>query len=324
MLRHRLFLAVLALSLQAYPQNDGCLSRSVVMTVRALPRQHVDGPIMLKPTDLNARLAEKDVSVESVLRSPNPFRVVVVLDAGAAQTKVTWDASLAIAHDLPSAVPDNTEFSLLTFDSNVQTPTSFKPGPHALDDALAGLSPTKNRESRDALYDALSHAIDGFGGARAGNSIFLITAWEGPAQSVDLRRPPDARRDDDKVKPLLRMLSENDTRLFGVSFDQSVVHLLGDGYAMAVSSGLTPLEGAARTSGGLWLRGTGRAPAAYAVKATGTAMEGFYTVALRLAQPITEPGTLRVDLSASGKSRLKGEGDPDIKLFYPPTLGACR
>jgi hypothetical protein len=312
MSRYMLLLIVLVAGLQAYPQNDGCLSHSVVMTVRAFSRKLADGRTILIPTDLRARVSDRDVPVESLVHSPNPLRVVVILDIGATQTKVTWDASLAMARALANEVPDDTEFSLSVFDDKARAPTSFKRGPRALDDLLASLSPTKNTESRVGLYDALNRGIDSFGGFHAGNSIFLITAWEGD-------------RNRDRLDGLLRSLSENGARLFGVSFDQSVLpgKLPTDSYAMV--SGFTALDAASTTSGGLWLRGTGVGQIAGAVKVVGTTMSDFYAIVLKLAQPITQPEKLKLDLTAEGKAHLKEKGDAaDVKLFYPPELNPCR
>jgi len=312
MSRYVLSLIVLVASLQGHAQNDGCLSRSVVMTVRALPRKLANGRAILIPTDLRARVSDRDVPVESLVHSPNPFRVVIILDIGATQTRATWDTSLAMARALPNEVPDDTEFSLSVFDDKAQAPTSFKRGPHALDDSLASLSPTKNKESQGGLYDALNRGIDSFGGPHPGNSIFLITAWEG-----------DRKRDG--LDGLLRSLSENGARLFGVSFDQSVLpgKLTTDLYVMVTS--FAAFDAASTTSGGLWLRGTGLGPIPSAIKGMGITMSDFYAVVLKLAQPIAQPEKLKLDLTTEGKAHLKEKGDPaDVKLFYPPELDPCR
>jgi hypothetical protein len=311
--RHLLLLTVLFVGFQAHSQSTECLSRSVVMTVVAMPRRH-ESPLILTPADLHTKVGDKDVPVESVVHSPNPSRIAVILEIGSRQTKSAWDTKLVIARALPGQFPDKTEFSLVVFDDKVQGTVPFKPGPHALDEALAALSPSKHVESEAALYDALAAGIGTFGGFRPGDAMFLITAWEGGAKS-------------DRLEGLLRSLSENGIRLFGVSIGQSAipgVKLTQDVFFYTPTR-FTALGTASAISGGLWFRGPEGAPTSWLLTSAASAMSDFYTIALRLTQPIGKPEKLRIEMAPEGGVHVKPEVNPkDVRFFYPPMLSPCR
>jgi hypothetical protein len=307
-----LFAAVLV-GLPAHSQSGECLSRSIVVTVASPRGRSGESPVIsLAPPDLHIKAAGKDVSIESVVSPSNPLRVAIILDVGSSQTKSTWDTTVLAMRTFPRQFPDDTEFSLLTFDDKVHATIPFKQGPHVLDESLTLLSPSKNKESEDALYDALTAATGTFGAPQSGDSEFLITAWEGGAKSK-------------RQATLVQSLSENGVRLFGASFDQSgLPGKLLSGFSVTATS-FAAADAAARTSGGLWFRGSGTEAATdLLVRVVGAMIRDFYTIALKLAQPIVKPEKLSIEMAAGSREHLRPKVSPgDVRLSYPPMLYPC-
>jgi hypothetical protein len=314
-----LLLAVLVLFIpgQVYPQNDECLSRTSVVTIigkRVTSAEHVKGPVhptLLTPADLRAKAGGKDVAIESVTRPSAPLRIAVILDVGAGQSKSTWEITRFILHNFPSQFAQGTEFSLVTFDSQVEQKSSFSIGAHALDDALSTQSPSKTKESEAGLYGALARGIAAFGDNRPGDAEFLITAWEDG-------------RNSDMSRAVARQLLQAGVRLFGVSFDSSRVEK-GPPFSYVTLTPVTPIDTIARTSGGWWMRAALGDPRNNVIpEVFGESMSDFYNVSLKLAQPLTKAQELRIELvknpNVSSQTNLSAR---DVLLSYPQTLYPC-
>jgi hypothetical protein len=312
-----LFLFVLFIASQVYSQNDECLSRTSLVTIvgkKGKIGEHAKGlvrPTLLTPADLRAKTGAQYVAIESVARPSAPLRITVVLDVGAGQSKSTWETARFILHNLPSQFAQGTEFSLVTFDSQVEQKSSFSVGEHALDDALGTLSPSKTKESEGGLYGALAGGIAAFGDNRPGDAEFLITAWEDG-------------RNSDMSRTVGRQLLQAGVRLFGVSFDSSRVEK-GPGGSYVTLTPLTPIDTIARTSGGLWMRTAGANPGYDGIpKKFAEVMSDFYTVSLKLAQPLAKAQELRIELvknpNFSSQTNLSAT---DVLLSYPQTLYPC-
>lgn len=303
---------VLLLAVQVYPQNDECLSRTTPMTIigrNTKGPEHAVHPTLLTPADLRAKAGGKDVAIESLTRPSSPLRITVVLDVGARQGKSTWEVTQFIFHNLPSWFAQGTQFSLVTFDSQVEQKSSFSVGEHALDTALSAQSPSKAKESEGGLYGALAQGITAFGDHHPGDAEFLITTWEDD-------------RNSDLSRAITRQLLQAGVRLFGVSFAKVEK---GPPFPGVALTALTPIDGIARASGGLWMRSVVDDPVNNVIpEMFGESISDFYNVSLKLTQPLTKAQELRLELvsnpSVSSQTNPRAK---DVLLSYPQRLYPC-
>jgi hypothetical protein len=315
-----LVLLVLLTAGQVYPQNDECLSRNGLVTVvgrKAQTAEQLKGavhPTLLTPADLRAKVGGKQVAIESVTRPSAPLRITVVLDVGAGQSKSTWEIVRFILHNFPSQFAQGTEFSLVTFDGQVEQKSGFSAREHALDDALGTQSPSKTKESEGGLYGALASGITAFGDHRPGDTEFLITAWED-------------HRNSDLSRAVTQQLLQTGVRLFGMSFDSSRVEK-GFPFSGVLLPPVTPIDTIASASGGLWMRVAVGDPRNDGIpKMFGGSMSDFYNVSLKLAQPLTKAQELRIELVKNPNVRSQTNPSArdvrDVMLSYPQTLYPC-
>lgn len=310
-----LVLLVLFIAGQVYPQSDECLSHTSLVTIvgrKGQTPEHVKGavhPTLLTAGDLRVKAGGKSVAIESVTPPSAPLRITVVLDVGARQSKSTWETTRFILHNLPSWFAQGTEFSLVTFDSEVEQKGRFSIGEHALDAALSTQSPSNAKESEGGLYGALAHGITAFGDNRPGDAEFLITAWEDD-------------RNSDLSRAVTRQLLQAGVRLFGVSFAKVEKAPPFPGITLTP---LTPIDTIATTSGGWWMRSRVGDPVNNAIpEMFGESISDFYSVSLKLAQPLTKAQELRIEMvknpNVGSQTDLSAR---DVLLSYPQTLYPC-
>ena len=305
---------MLFLCLQGYSQSNDCLTRTTVITVLG-PRGKDDAsPVAsLSSEDLRVKVDGKSVSIESVARSSKPLRVGIVLDIGSSQSKLMWNATRSIIHNFPSYFSENTEFSLVAFDDKVEQKVPLQRGSHALDEFVDTLSPSKSKGSRAGLYAGLAAGISMLGTPQAGDALFLVTSWEDGGKS-------------DEQRDIVQSLSAAGVRLFGISFDSSRLPGSPPQGAFVTEQSFTPIEGVAKISGGLWIRASSSGPALDLLpKESAPVMEDFYTLGLKLAQPLVKTGEMKIELVKGGKIILKPNlRIRDVVLSYPHALYACR
>jgi hypothetical protein len=313
-LKYLLAVGVLFACPWVHSQSADCLSRSTVITVVGPRDKNGASPIAsLSPEDLRGKLGGKSVSIESVAPPSKPLRVSIVLDIGSAQTKLTWDATRLIIHNFPSHFSEGSEFSLVAFDDRVEQNAPLQRGAHALDEFVDALSPSKTKESKTGLYEALAAGIRTLGTPQLGDAVFLVTAWEDAGES-------------DKQRATVQWLSAVGVRLFGISFDFSRLPGVPPTGAFVSITSFAPIESAARISGGLWTRSPASGPALdMLLKASASVMADFYALGLKLAQPLVKAKEMRIELVKGGKISLKPNLSlKDVVLSYPQSLYPCR
>ena len=297
-----------------YSQSVDCLGRSTVITVVGRRDKDQASPIgSLSSEDLRAKVGGKSVAIESVAPRSKPLRVSIVLDIGSGQRKLTWDATRLMIHNFPAHFLEGTEFSLVAFDDRVEQKASLQRGTHALDEFLDALLPSKTKESKTGLYEGLAAGIRTFGTPQLGDTVFLVTAWEDAGNS-------------DEQKATVQWLSAAGIRLFGISFDSSRLPRVAPTGTFVSLTSFTPIEAAARMSGGLWIRSSASGPALDMLpKASASVMADFYTLGLKLEQPVDKAEEMRIELVKGGKISLKPNLSlKDVVLSYPQALYPCR
>jgi len=290
----------------AYPQNTACSTRTVVVSAASRSREFhsIWG---LKTGNFLVVVDGKPVTVPSVKDRSQSATVIFLLDVGKSQNKAKWMASLRILESLFSEIPE-AEVSLLTFDDKVEESVSLG-NRRSRAEALAKLSPSKQKESGEGLIAAVQTSLNVPGGVQAADTLLIITASE-----LDFDR--------NKRKLLEDQLTSSGTRIFGISLDAS--HLpapLPGGISVTVQSYST-IESVVRSSGGLWTRVVPGDPDGERTATKSIAGLISNSVAVELG-----PGRI-----PTGRKEQKLEvmlfddsGNPvkDVMLFYPPNLPAC-
>ena len=297
-----------------YPQSADCLSRSTVITVLGRRGKDEASPTAsLSREDLRVKVGGKSVSIESVEHPSKPLRVSVVLDVGSSQSKATWNATRLIVHNIQAEFVEGTEFSLVAFDDRVEQKVSLRRGAHALDEFVDAVSLSKTKESKTGLYEGLAAGIRTLGTPQPGDAVFLVAAWEDAGNS-------------DSQTATVQWLSVAGVRLFGVSFDSSGLPGVIPQQTFVTLRSFTPIEAVARVSGGLWIRASRSGPAVDMVpKASASVMADFYTLGLKLEQPLGKAEELRIELVKGSKISPKPNLNlRDVVLSYPQALYPCR
>lgn len=314
MLKSAMLLAVtLSAGFMAYSQTTDCSAGSIILTVAGPFGKSGESPILsLAPTDLRIEAAGRDASVVSIARPSDALRVVIVLDIGGSQTRWSWNETLQIARGMPRQFPEGTRFSLVAFDDKVQQVVTVKTGSEVFDKPLAALSLSKAKESETVLYDALEAASRMLDSPRPGDAIFLITAFEGGRQSK-------------WETAAIQLLSANNVRLFGLSFDQT--GLPGrppTGFFVTLES-FSAISVVSAASSGVWFRGSGNVSAPDSlIQGIANSISDVYVVTLKLARPMTKPERLTVELAKSSRAHVREKFSPnDVKLSYPRMLYPC-
>ena len=261
----------------------------------------------LAPTDLRVRAGRKDVAVVSVVHRAAPLRIGVIVDIGVHQTKATWDRTRVIVHNFVSQFPEEAEFSLVTFDDKVEDRFPLETRSH-LDERLATLLPSRLKESKTGLYEALAAAIRAFGTVRPGDALLFVTAWEDSGSS-------------DMQGAVAQWLSAAGVRLFGISFDSSRLPgppLPGTGVLL---QSFTPVGALAHASGGVWAITPAAVPGAEVLPQFFAAVVlDFYTVVLKLTQPLAKTEALKIEFAKGASTSVK----PRVVLSYPQALYPCQ
>lgn len=311
--KYLLILIVIFIGLQVCSQTDECLTRTTVVTVAGHGTKDAAKPIVSLTTEgLQVKVAGKTVAVGGVAPPSTPLRVGIVLDVGSSQTKSTWDSTRLMLHNFQSQLPEGTEFSLVTFDDKVEQKVPLSAEASAFHDTLAAASPTKIKESKAGLYEAIATGIRAFDSPHPGDALLVITAWEDGGGS-------------DMQAAVSQWLSVAGVRLFGISFDSSRLPAAPPTATFATTTIFAPIEAVSKSAGGLWVRtatgtiGTDTLPKMYAVF-----MSDFYVVTLKLTQRITKPQDLRIELVKGNVVTFQANlSRKDVLLYYPPSLYPC-
>lgn len=289
-------------------ENGGCLSRTTLIGVSGTNGEPSKG---LTAADFKVTVGGKAASVQSATPADRPPRVIILLDASSSHDQSTWVATQAVLDEFLAGFPEVADFTLLTFDDKVQQ-VVHETNRAVLQGTLGEMFPSGKRESEAGLVEAVKKAGVSFDVYRQGDAEFLITT------SDQIHKETEQALSQQRVAGI---------RLFGVSFDQSrLPEPLPFGANMKAES-YSPLEVAAKASGGLWIwfdmsrqDATASLRSARAVgKGAAMLVRNYFTLDLRLTKPLTKPEKLKIELLKGPRVDAK-----DISTSYPQDLFPCQ
>ena len=170
----------------------------------------------------------------------------------------------------------------------------------------------ENRSPRLAWSRPSRKGVLGFDGYRQGDAEFLITTWD------------QIHKETEQALNLQRV---EGIRFFGASFDQSRrPGPVRFGTSMTVEN-YSPLETAAKASGGMWIwfdmssqdpTAASRSATA-AGKSAAARVRNYLALQLQLTSPITKPEKLKIELVRGSKVKTQ-----DQSATYPRELFPCQ
>lgn len=158
-------------SLLAASSNTGsCLQRTVWFTVI-----RADGRMVanVDASDLTGRYHGKPVRIVSVRQHPVAPRVLILLDTSGSMEPVRKFAS-SVAEEVVARLPQSTKVAALTFAEETEGTSIFTADHEALRNMLSGLEAQKDKKMT-ALIDSMQRAVDAFGAAQEGDTIYVIS-----------------------------------------------------------------------------------------------------------------------------------------------------
>ena len=291
-----------------YGENDACLTHTALVAVTGKSGESAEG---LTPADFKVTVGGKAATVLSATPADRPPRVVILVDASSNHDQYTWAATQGLVDEFLAGFPDAGDFTLLSFDDKVQR-VIHESDRAALQGTMAEMFSSGKRESEAGLADAIRQASASFGAYRRGDAEFLITTSDHISKEAE---------------QALKQQIAGGTRFSAISFDQS---RLPDPFpygGQADVGNYVPLEAAAKSSGGLWMRfkTTHQDPAASlrdaraGGKSIATVERKYLALELKLPSPITKTEKLKVELVRSGKGKAQ-----ELFATYPQDLFPCQ
>jgi hypothetical protein len=305
------FICLLAVACLLTPalhgESNACLSRTTLIGVSGANGEASQG---LTAADFKVTVGGKTATVQSATPADRPPRVIILLDTSANHDQQTWAATQAMVDEFLAGFPEAGDFTLLMFDDKVER-VVHETNRVSLQGTVGEMFPSGKRESEAGLAEAIKKGSAGFDPYRQGDTEFLVTTSDQiqneTAQALNLQRAVGIR-------------------LFGASFDQTIRSgpLPFDVY-MTVETH-SPLDAAARASGGLWIwfdmsrQDTAALlrNAATAGRSTAELVRNYRVLQLQLTSPITKPEKLKIELV---KDARKAE---DRFSAYPRELFPCQ
>jgi hypothetical protein len=291
-----------------HSESDMCLARTTLIDVSATNGESSEG---LTAADFKVTVGGKAVSVQSATPPDRPPRVVLLVDASANHDQSSWAATQVLLDQFLAGFPGTGDFTLLTFDDRVQQ-VVHESDRAALQGKLAETFPSGKRESGVGLTEAVKKGSASFDAYRQGDAEFLITTSD---------------QIGNETEQVLSQQRAAGTRLFGVSFGQSrrpdpIPFSLG-----VTVENYTPLEAAAKASGGrwTWFDASGQDPTASLQRATAIGkraamlVRDYFTLNLQLTKPLNKPEKLKIELIKSSRIDAK-----DGSILYPQELFPCQ
>jgi hypothetical protein len=303
----RVLIVVYSLTGLLRSENDACLSRTTLVGVS---RANGEPPEGLTATDFKVTVGGKAASVKSATPADQPPRVILLVDMSADHDQSTWAATRALVDEFLAGFPEAGDFTLLTFDDKVER-VLHEAHRALLQGILGEMFPSGKRASGAGLAEAVKKASASLDRFRQGDAEFLVTT------SDQISKETERALSQERVAGI---------RLFGVSFDQSRpfdplpygAHLPAENH--------TPLESAAKASGGVWIHFDMRRedPTASLRTATGDGkstavlVRSYLALDLRLTSPITKPEKLKIELGKGSRGKAQD------RLTYPQELFPCQ
>jgi len=294
---------------KAFPaENDACLSRATLIGVAG---PNGEPSKALTAGDFRVTVGGKAASVESAKPADGSPRVVILLDASANHDQSTWATTQALVEEFLAGFSQVGDFTLLTFDDKVQQMVHETSGA-ALQGTVGEMFPSGKRESEAGLADAVKQGSASFGAYRQGDSEVVITT------SDQIQKETEQALSQQRAAGI---------RIVGISFDQSRRRgPTSFGPGMTVEN-YSPLEAAAKASGGLRIRfdmsqedlAASLRRAREAGKEAGMLVRNYVTLDLRLTKPLTKPEKLKIELIKGARIDPK-----DSATAYPQELFPCQ
>lgn len=287
-----------------HSENAACLSRTVLVGVSGEPSEGWTA------ADLKVAVGGKGASIQSVTPAGKPPRVIILLDVSANYDQSTWAAARETVDEFLAGFPFSADLTLVTFDEKVLR-VVHETDRAALQGIVGEMFPSGKRESEAGLADAIKQASVGSGAYREGDAEFLVTTGD------------QIRKETEQVLSQQRAAG---IRFFGASFDQS--RRYGPdrfGVGMTIEN-YSPLEAAARASGGGWTWFDMSSPnavaslqsAATAGKSIAAQVRNYLVLKLQLASPIAKPEKLKIESSKGEKGKTS-----DRFTTHPQELFPC-
>lgn len=274
--------------------------------LRAIIVGFTEPPANLSAADFKASVGGKAVQISSVTSPGGATRVAILVDVSANHDQLTWAATRAMVEEFLAAFPITGDFAMITFDDRVER-VALETDRAKAQGALAETFPSGKRESEAGLGAALQKAIESLGAYRLGDSILLVTSSDQISKTTE---------------QLLKQQRIAGTRLFGVSFEQSTRRGTLP-FGAATVEDYTPLEGAARASGGTWVRfdrshedeRAALQSARSDGKSAADVVRNHVAIELQQGARLTKPEKLKIEM-------LKGPKGKE-HVFYPQELFPC-
>ena len=292
MLRPRQFclvLGILAWGGSVYAQQKDCKKQIVTIAVHDRHGKFVSG---LQKGDFQAKVRGKGTDVLSAAAGAAP-RVVLVLDVSGSMAW-KWGGLQRLSSKLINASPENTQFALIIFASQVLETVEFG---HSRQEVLSAINQFAAipRTTKRVVRDSLLNAYNLLQPAQAGDSILVAT---------------NERDSDSKVS---EKTLENKFNAEGIRF-----------FVMRV---IDPPEDTKFLHNELELLSTATAGAEISIEspnqtemATRMADEiaQYYVLQIALPEPFVKDGSLQLEVMNAEREKRKG-----VELRFPEKLPAC-
>lgn len=124
-------------------------------------------------SDLTGRYHGKPVRIVSLRQHPVVPRVLILLDTSGSMEAVRKFA-LSATEEVVAQLPQSTKVAVLTFAEKTEGTSIFTADHEALRNLLSGLEAQKDKKMT-ALIDSMQRAVDAFGAAKEGDTIYVIS-----------------------------------------------------------------------------------------------------------------------------------------------------
>ena len=287
-------------------ENNNCAQRTTLVAVAT----NGEPAEALNASDFKVTVGKKAVTLDSATAG-GPPRVVLLVDASSNHDQPGWAASQAMMDSFLGQFPDAGVYTLVVFDDKIQRVVN-QTSRLGLQGALGEVFPSGKPPSQAGLDAAFRQASTTFGAYRTGDTEFLLTTSDDVYKATELD---------------LEKQRESGFRLFGASFDQTRRRgtlLFGSN---TLVQDYTPLQAAARASGGLWIQfdmtqkdqaGTLEMARADG-KVAGALARNYWVLKMQVPSASTKPEKVKIETTKN----VKGKGQ-DRLVIYPQEMFPCQ
>lgn len=313
--------ALLGAMARCSTQTDPCLDRVIPVTVLTSDHTSVPG---LTAANFKAKRQGKSVQVLNACEDLGPRRVVIAVDvSGSMQEEAGFE--LRLAELFVGASRPSDSFALMTFGEKIVDSIPFGLDRKALLVQMEKLRQKKWTQSKTAILDTLSAALDLLKPARAGDSIYLITDGvdnHSVLSTNDLMEVANSASV--RIFSVLRMFNFHGRTLGeqGLKADPEFLQDLSISTGeFAVNYRVEPRFLGGLASGNLnfsTLSAEEQYTVALATRVIAAHIDDFYQLQVHFPDRLDKPHRWKLELVNSPASQIK-----DLRLAYPQRLAAC-